>query len=186
LKPQNVDWIHTFTGKKFRPLTPDPELIDVRDVAHALATQSRFGGHTSKFYSVAEHSVRVSLICPGRDALWGLLHDASEAYLKDMASPIKYAPGVEFYLAAERALMAAVAVKFSLPANEPESVRRADAVMLHTEARDLFPPGSHVEWLNERMAQPNRISPLNWQAAEAWFLERFRFLERRRAKESAA
>ena len=186
MKPQNVDWIHTFTGKKFRPLTPDPELIDVRDIAHGLAMQGRFGGHTRTFYSVAEHSVRVSLIAPAKDALWGLLHDASEAYLKDMASPIKYAPGIEFYLEAEARLMAAVAVRFGLSTKEPESVKRADVILLHTEARDLFPPGSHVEWIDEAQAQPRRIQPLDWRGAEAWFLERFRSLERRRAKAAAA
>lgn len=189
MKPQNVDWIHTFTGKKFRPLTPDPELIDVRDIAHGLAMQGRFGGHTRTFYSVAEHSVRVSLIAPAKDALWGLLHDASEAYLKDMASPIKYAPGLEFYLEAERRLMAAVAVRFGLDKTEPASVKRADAILLHTEARDLFPAGSHVEWADPSMAQPHAIKPLDWRAAEAWFLERYRVLEKRRAaaaKEAAA
>jgi uncharacterized protein len=179
LKPNNIDWIHTFTGKKFRPLAPDPDLIDVRDIARGLSTQGRFGGHTRTYYSVAEHSVRVSLITPAKDSLWGLLHDASEAYLKDMASPIKYAPGLEFYLEAEARLMAAVAVRFGLPAVEPHSVKRADAILLHTEARDLFPSGSHVEWLDEGMAQPRRINPLEWRAAEQWFLERFRTLDKR-------
>jgi len=179
LKPQNVDWIRTFTGKKFRPLTPDPELIDVRDIAHGLAMQGRFGGHTRVFYSVAEHSVRVSLITPAKDALWGLMHDASEAYLKDMASPIKYAPGVEFYLEAEARLMAAVTIRFGLGTKEPESVKRADAVLLHTEARDLFPPGSHVEWLDVGQAQPRRLNPLEWRGAEEWFLQRFRQLDKR-------
>lgn len=176
-----LDFIHTFTGKKFRPLTPDPESIDIRDIAHALAMAARFGGMTRTFYSVAEHSVRVSLICPPKDALYGLLHDAAEAYLKDIPQPVKYQPAAEFYREAEGLVMAAIELRFGLKPGEPASVKRADAVMLHTEARDLFPAGSHIEWSDERMAQPTRLNPLDWRAAEEWFLQRYRTLDKRRA-----
>ena len=174
-----LDFIHTFTGKKFRPLAPELDAIDIRDIAHALAMQSRFGGMTRVFYSVAEHSVRVSLICPAKDALWGLLHDAAEAYLKDLPAPVKYGATMEPYREAEAALMASIAVKFGLPPGEPHSVKRADLILVHTEGRDLFPTGSHVTWLDEAMAQPRRINPLTWQGAEQWFLERYRQLEKR-------
>lgn len=175
-----LDFIHTFTGKKFRPLNPDPDSIDIRDIAHSLSMQARFGGMTRTFYSVAEHSVRVSLVTPGRDALWGLLHDASEAYLKDLPAPVKYGEAAAAYREAEHALMVAIAAKFGLPAAEPQSVKRADLILVHTEGRDLFPPGAHVTWLDETQAQPRRLNPLaTWQAAEAWFLQRFRELERK-------
>ena len=175
-----LDYIHCFTGKKFRPLTPAVEEIDIRDIAHALAMQSRFGGMTRTFYSVAEHSVRVSLICPAKDALWGLLHDASEAYLKDLPAPVKYGAAAAAYREAEAALMAVIAVKFGLSASEPHSVKRADLILVHTEGRDLFPSGAHITWLDETQAQPRRLNPLaTWQAAEQWFLERYRVLDRR-------
>lgn len=174
-----LDFIHTFTGKKFRPLAPEVDAIDIRDIAHALAMSSRFGGHTRTFYSVAEHSVRVSLICPAKDALYGLLHDAAEAYLKDIPQPVKHQDAAAFYREAEAMVQAAVAVRFGLPAVEPHSVKRADLIMVHTEGRDLFPSGAHVTWLDEGMAQPRRINPLDWRAAEQWFLERFRTLDKR-------
>ena len=180
-----LDFIHTYTGKTFRPLAPDLDAIDIRDIAHALAMSARFGGMTRTFYSVAEHSVRVSLICPPKDALWGLLHDAAEAYLKDIPQPVKHQEAASFYREAEAVLQHWIAVKFGLSPTEPASVKRADLVMVHTEGRDLFPSGAHVAWLDEGMAQPTRLSPLDWRGAEQWFLERYRTLDKR-AKAAAA
>lgn len=183
---QPLDYIHTWTGKKFRPLNPDPDAIDIRDIAHALAMSARFGGMTRTFYSVAEHSVRVSLICPAKEAMHGLLHDAAEAYLKDIPQPVKHQDAAEFYRVAESQLQSAIYTRFGLSAHEPASVKRADLVMVHTEGRDLFPSGSHVTWLDERMAQPTRLNPLDWRAAEEWFLQRFRTLDKRRAAAAKA
>jgi len=76
-----MSWIQTFTGRRFRPRNPAPDDFDIRDVAHALSLLCRFNGHCRVFYSVAEHSVRVSRICPPPAALWGLLHDLGEAYI---------------------------------------------------------------------------------------------------------
>src|SRR5271165_7548492 len=83
------DWIQTYTGRVMYPLDPRPEEINIIDIAHALSNLCRFTGHVRTFYSVAEHSVRVSQHCDPKDALWGLLHDASEAYLADMSRPMK-------------------------------------------------------------------------------------------------
>ena len=88
-KEQTSSGIITFTGKIIDPINPDPEDIDIRDIAHSLSQQCRFTGHTSEFYSVAEHSVLVSEAVPARDAALGLMHDATEAYLADLAKPIK-------------------------------------------------------------------------------------------------
>ena len=172
------DDIRTYSGKVFRPLDPDPALINIRDIAHALSMEARWNGHTRVFYGVAEHSVRVSLIVPAKDALYGLLHDASEAYLKDIPSPSE---SFGFYREIEARLMAAVAVAFGLPAVIPASVHRADKIMLHTEARDLFPASTHEDWIDLSFTQPRRINPLGWQASETWFLERFRALTKRQA-----
>lgn len=86
--------IMTFTRKMFDPLHPDVELIDIEDIAHALAMLCRANGHFKTFYSVGQHSIncmkeaqargytrRVQLAC--------LLHDASEAYLSDVTRPVK-------------------------------------------------------------------------------------------------
>lgn len=82
-----MTWIQTYTGKQFWPLNPKIEDINIFDIAHALSMNCRFNGHCKRFYSVAEHSVLVSLYCDNE--LDGLMHDASEAYLPDIARPIK-------------------------------------------------------------------------------------------------
>ncbi len=91
---ENDGWIQTFTGRRFWPLGARAGDVDVRDIAHALALKCRFNGHCRVFYSVAEHSVRVSRVMEvgGRKmAMWGLMHDAAEAYLADLGGPIKKA-----------------------------------------------------------------------------------------------
>ena len=72
-----------------------PDDVNIVDIAHSLAMQCRFTGHTKVFYSVAQHSVLVSKLlerrgCDHATVLWGLMHDAAEAYLVgDVATPVK-------------------------------------------------------------------------------------------------
>lgn len=84
-----MSWIQTFTGKKVFPLAMTAEMVCVDDIAHALSMKCRFTGHCREFYSIAEHSVRVSLLVRPELRLAALLHDAAEAYLPDLARPIK-------------------------------------------------------------------------------------------------
>ena len=85
-----MSWMQTYTGLKFDPTKPNIEMINVMDIAHALSLQCRFNGHCLYFYSIAEHSVRVSkFLRKKKDRLWGLLHDASETYVGDLIRPVK-------------------------------------------------------------------------------------------------
>ena len=132
-------WIQTYSGRPFWPLDPRPEEIDVKDVAHALSNQCRYSGHVLTFLSVAEHSVIVSRIVPEEHALWGLLHDASEAYLVDLPRPLKELPDFgAAYRAAEERLMRAVCQRFGLPEEMPEAVKVADHAILANEKRDMM------------------------------------------------
>jgi hypothetical protein len=134
------DWITTFLGVHFYPLDPRPDEIQIEDIAHALSNQCRFSGHVLSFYSVAEHSVRVARALPREMALYGLLHDASEAYLVDIPRPLKRLPEFARYLEAEGVLMRAILDRFGL-GPLPALVYIADDALLATEGRDLMPKG---------------------------------------------
>jgi hypothetical protein len=168
-------FIGTFSGLRFWPLDPDPAKILIEDIAHALAHQCRFGGHAWKFYSVAEHSVRVSQLCLPEHALWGLLHDASEAYLVDLPRPLKLLPEFAAYREAERRLQRAVAERFGLPEDQPASVTEADDTMLWIEAHSLLGsmPGEAVRDTRPPFEITDPLLPVE---AERLFLARFREL----------
>ena len=140
------DWVTTYTGGTFFPLAPRVEDVRIEDIAHALSNLCRFAGHVSEFYSVAQHSVLVSQICDPDDGLWGLLHDASEAYLCDIVSPVKRAPALAGYREVEHGVMQVIAQACGLPIDEPMSVKRADRALLRLEQRELMrmPSGWHA------------------------------------------
>lgn len=176
-------FIETFTGETFSPLRPDPAMINIKDIAHALANQARFAGHSRFRYSVAEHSVRVSELItdwgyPTWHALWGLLHDASEAYLIDLPTPLKMTKALgEPYRRVEECLMREIVRRFGLrPESEPQCVREADESLLATEVRDLM-HGERSYWkkINAKPI-PDRIRPWSADVAEFEFIRRFHLL----------
>jgi uncharacterized protein len=173
----SADWIQTYTGLKVHPLHLRPEDICIEDIAHALSMLCRFTGATQQFYSVAQHSVWVSHRCAPEDALWGLLHDASEAYLMDLPRPLKRAPEFTFYREAESRAMLAICERFGLPWGTPLSVKEADARMLATEARDLMAP-LHPEWRLMEEPYERRIYGWEPELAKSVFLGRFGQLTR--------
>jgi 5'-deoxynucleotidase YfbR-like HD superfamily hydrolase len=167
-------WIQTATGKKFYPLDPHKEDVCIEDIAASLAKICRFTGHCKYFYSVAQHSVLVSENVPRKDTLCALLHDGSEAYLSDLAKPIKHATDFRLYRDAEWRLMLCISVAFNLSWPEPESVKRADLILLATERRDLMGKPARP-WKSVEGIQPliTKIVPWEWREAERRFLDRF-------------
>ncbi len=170
-----MSWIQTFTGRQFFPLQPRAEDICIEDVAHALSLMCRYTGHTRSFYSVAQHCVIASNIVPPEDARWALLHDAAEAYLADIARPIKgLLPGIKEI---EARIEAAVAERFGLALPMPDSIKRADLVLLATERRDLMsaPP---AEWTAIEGIEPlpERIAPWPPHIGECLFMRQFQHL----------
>lgn len=130
------DWMQTATGSMFWPLDPRSEEIHILDIARSLSHQCRFAGHCNRFYSVAEHSVLVARALPPELALWGLLHDASEAYLVDIPRPVKR--HLPEYAAMEALVMRKVAERFHLSWPMPKEVKRVDNAILADEARQLM------------------------------------------------
>lgn len=168
-----MNWIQTYSGKKFHSLDPRPEEIELVDIAHALSLLCRFNGHCRTFYSVAEHSVRVARILPQELALWGLLHDAGEAYLTDLPRPVKQ--GLPEFAEIEDRVLLQVAKRFDLVWPMPAPVKEADNKLLATEARDLMAP--HPEpWNLGIEPLDKRIFPLLPGEAEQFFLAEFQRL----------
>jgi hypothetical protein len=167
------DWIQTYKGKQFWPLDPRPEDIDIQDIAHALSLLCRFNGHCTRFYSVSEHSVLVSHYVPPEQALWGLLHDAAEAYTSDIPRPLKRC--LPDWKPMEDRIMAVVCEKFGLDPVEPDDVRRIDLAITTDEKAELMNP-CVVEWSN--MLPPLGVNIIGMEPAlaEAMFLKRFREL----------
>lgn len=169
---ENADWIQTYSGRRFNPLNPYPDAIVIQDIAHSLSMLCRFTGHCKKFYSVAQHSVLVSYICDEKDAMWGLLHDASEAYLTDVPRPLKRSGKFDVYKEFEAKMQKAICTRFSLPEIEPPSVKRADTLLLATEARDLMSP-LHPDWRNMVEPLPFKIEAWDPSKAKDMFMKRF-------------
>lgn len=83
-----MSYITTFTGINFNPLKFTEDDFDIVDIAHSLSMNCRWGGHSSSFFSVAQHSVYVSRFMK-KNRMHGLIHDGSEAYGADMPTPFK-------------------------------------------------------------------------------------------------
>ena len=131
--------IRTYTGIMFDPLNPDPELVNITDIAHALSLLCRANGHFRNFYSVAQHSIncmeeakergysrKVQLAC--------LLHDASEAYLSDVTRPVKQE--IPKYLEIEKPLQELIWTKYlgcRLTEEEYAQVFAVDDAILYHE-----------------------------------------------------
>lgn len=181
--------IETVSGRFVDIQDPKPEDFLITDIAWSLAREPRFSGHTTHPlpYSVAQHSLVVSLLCSrvfmldetklraharrfvknsvfenwidetiaeDQDTKWvsllGLLHDASEAYLRDLASPVKNLPGLkEAYLTIETRVMGQILIRFGLANHKNldlawKLVHWADMYARTVEAYHLMPSkGTH-------------------------------------------
>jgi len=131
-------WMQTYSGNAFYPLDPRPEDIFIEDIIAGLSKMCRYSGQCNKFYSVAEHSVIVSHYVRNENALAGLLHDASEAYINDVPRPVK--DQMPIYNMIERRIMDAVYRKFGIELDPAAyaDVKRVDNAILANEMQVLL------------------------------------------------
>lgn len=170
------NFIETYTGKKFHYLNPIEDEIDIVDIAHSLSLSCRFKGHTKCFYSVAEHSVRVAEIVPDSVKPLALLHDAAEAYIPDIPSPMKEHFGLKVV---EEKILECIYKKYKIcyTTQDLQIVKHADNTLLATEARDLMT--NMNGWATLPPPLDNTIYPLSPESSEKLFLAKFQIYQRR-------
>lgn len=173
-------WVQTYTGRAFNILDPSPDSINIMDIAVSLSRTQRFNGHTKNgadvmgFYSVAEHSYLGSTLAKNKKlAQWMLLHDAAEAYIGDIVTPVK-ALLPEVY-SIEARIMEAVKLRFGLPDIDYEEVKSLDAEMLAAEALAFMTPFAQP-W--GKLAKPAKVTFLCYPPHLMFnvFLREFYFL----------
>jgi hypothetical protein len=162
------DWMQTYSGRAFYPLDPRVEEIDVSDIAHALGMICRYGGHTRRFYSVAEHCVLLSEWCEEvadrPTALWALLHDATEAYVGDMVRPLKRM--MPDYAAMDDHLMRTICVRFGIPFECPPLVKEGDNRILVNERKALMGTAP-LPWAAIEDLEKLPVMVTGWSPSEA-------------------
>lgn len=170
-------WMWTVSGRRFCLSDPRPEDVSIHDIAHSLSLQCRFAGHIRETYTVAQHSVLVSELCDPADALWGLLHDASEAYVVDLPRPVKEIESIHGpYKELEAKVQRAICGAFGLKPEQPASVHVADDMMVYAEMLDLMPslpPDVRVEYGKRSCVDIAEIRPWPAPYARDMFLGRF-------------
>jgi 5'-deoxynucleotidase YfbR-like HD superfamily hydrolase len=180
--------VATATGGLVNPFTMTAADIRFLDIIRALSNICRWGGACTPFYSVAEHSVWVQREAVKAVAAWAspadvrllrayaLLHDASEAYIADIAKPVK--PWILGYGQVELNLMLAISLAFEFEWPIEECVHEADMRLQSTEARDLM-GGIKFEGLPE----PYEFKIVPWSPVQARARFMARFLELTGGKE---
>lgn len=162
--------IRTFTGKYVNVFDPKPEMFCIEDIAHALSQMPRLGGHTKYFYSVAQHCLECHRIVSTwqfhHEKYTMLMHDCAEAYLTDLASPIK--KGMPDYQAVEDNLNKVLAEVFGFTYPFNEVIKEVDKITLEDE------------WKLNMIGRVNRFEPM-WNV-ENRFISTF-YIEKRQRDE---
>lgn len=128
------EFLLTYTGKKLDILNPKKSQIDIKDIAKGLSQLCRYSGQIERFYSVAQHCCYVAEIVK-ENRLGALLHDASEAYISDIPSPVKRCcPQIKEL---ENNIQKVIKEKYLCDFDDPD-IKLADELALATEFRDLL------------------------------------------------
>lgn len=159
------------SGVYFDFEAPDDSRFTIEDVAHGLAMTCRFAGQCRRHYSVAQHSVHVSHIVPPEHAYQGLMHDAAEAFVGDVAKPLKIM--LPEYSVIEKRAEAAVFRRFNVATPLPPTIKEADIQMLVTEQHQLMKNRDDWEYCRGRKPLDLEIPVWSPEEAKARFLDRF-------------
>lgn len=178
MSQQTESCITTASGKFFDILKPEEYEFDIEEIATSLSNICRYTGHVNRFYSVAEHSVLVSRLVPDRLRLAALLHDASEAYVGDVSSPLKKL--LPEYKQIEVNVQKALAKSFGLEedAFEHKDIHEADKRMYWQERQSVADNGIRDKLWHQDLRATRKVEAMgmNPNMARRMFIKRYREL----------
>ncbi|MEZ5923591.1 MAG: HD family hydrolase [Hyphomicrobiaceae bacterium] len=185
------------SGRRLDLLAPDPNDIDIGDIAHGLARVARWNGQTlgDTALSVAQHCCIVTdvveALAPASGPqvrLAALLHDAPEYVIGDLISPFKAAIGLD-YKAFERKLLDAIHARFGIAAEVAQDslalIKTADRIAAYFESTRLagFSVSESQIFFGRPPAMPHMLTEslellYPWPAnqSESQYLQKFRAL----------
>ena len=172
-------FLRTYRGIDFDFDNLNPEQVDIEDIAHSLSMQTRYGGHLPMHYSIAQHSVLCSQY--PNAGLELLLHDATEAYVTDVPTPVKIRCP-HFSKLEDEIWENAIAPKFKLPPKLSSFTKQVDRIILLRELHDLVGHSweslaiSYADDVEYARVHVPRIEPLSFDEAKQQFLNRFKEL----------
>lgn len=165
-------WIQTFTGRRFWPLNPKPEHVFIEDIAHQISQKVRYTGACEWLYSVGQHSILMAREAPQHMKLRALMHDASEAYLPDVARPIKDdLPG---FREIENRVLNAIFRRFDIPNDPGGIVKTLDNRILVDEKMQVM-KDTGLNWVQILGCEPLGVAIKRWEPeyTERLFLKMF-------------
>ena len=167
------DWLSTFTGRMFWPMDPRVGDFDIRDIAHGLSLTCRFAGQCRQFYSVAQHCVIVALRFKQHiDVRTALLHDAAEAYIGDLATPVKRS--LPDYKVCEDNILRCISEQFNTSFPISREIKEVDYLMLHLEAHTMM--NESQDWIDYDLIKGQEMPDImTSEEAEQKFLDIFQW-----------
>lgn len=173
---QTESCISTASGRFFDLLKPEEYEYDINEIATALSNLCRYTGHVNRFYSVAEHSVLVSHLVPDKLALTGLLHDASEAFVGDVSSPLKRL--MPEYRKIEDRIQESIARYYGLTYPFPHEVHEADKRMYWNERQSVADNNIRDQLWHQGLRAARKVNAAGMapHMARRMFLSRFKEL----------
>lgn len=182
-----IYWIQTYTGKLFNLTNPTESMICIEDIAHHLSIENRFCGATKFPYSVGYHSILACRKAPSHLKLEALLHDAEEAYYKDL--PTWWKRAIKNELVADkygddlftrsiyvtRKLIANI-FNLIIDTNEYKIIKEIDLRLALTERLALLTKGDGLWELHEGLEPYNDLDFMELKATnvEKLFLEEYK------------
>ena len=182
-KKEPVFWMQTNSLKQVDPLNFKPEDVDINDIAHHTSKIDRFTGAGNMLYPVALHSLIGSYLVPQGLELTFLMHDAAEAYIGDISTPLKNSIKDDMIRKMEDPILRTIFEKFNIPYPMSQIVKDYDLAMCFYEGDKLGldtsvwwtvePRGLHIADLADATGL---FEEIHWSSVKALFLQRFEYL----------